>query len=280
MEWKKLVKREHKDLEKIMKRELNLFRNKDIDFYNILESNYEDLKLSLSENDSLSKELIKIIKTMKKAKIDDLDEYVEDTDESFRSMIRLESNAIANSRDNYLSNRESLISLFSQVDKNLVFIKQGVIQYQSVLPDLKFKKIKIEQSLDRYMNILNEVLLLEQQIAIIKCLNENNNPWGAWETAREAQGKFNDDNELLKISVELSEKVSSFVRVIKRAEKLENEKHNGMSLTWYLKAKSIYPKSTYAKSGMNRLLNTILPADVENISEENSSEEKPLKLNF
>ena len=42
-----------------MKRELNLFRNQDIDFYNILESNYEDLKLSLSENDSLSKELIK-----------------------------------------------------------------------------------------------------------------------------------------------------------------------------------------------------------------------------
>ena len=125
MEWKKLVKREHKDLEKIMKRELNLFRNQDIDFYNILESNYEDLKLSLSENDSLSKELIKIIKTMKKAKIDDLDEYAEDTDESFRSMIRLESNAIANSRDNYLSNRESLISLFSQVDKNLVFIKTG-----------------------------------------------------------------------------------------------------------------------------------------------------------
>ena len=87
-------------------------------------------------------------------------------------------------------------------------------------------------------------------------------------------------DKLLKLSVELSEKVSSFVRVIKRAEKLENEKHNGMSLTWYLKAKSIYPKSTYAKSGMNRLLNTILPADIENISEENSSEEKPLKLNF
>ena len=76
---------------------------------------------------------------------------------------------------------------------------------------------------DQLEGILNEVLLLEQQIAIIKGLNENNTPWGAWETAREAQGKFNDDNELLKLSVELSEKVSSFVRVIKRAEKLENE---------------------------------------------------------
>ena len=52
MEWKKFVKREHKDLEKIMKRELNFFRNQDIDFYNILESNYEDLKHSLFKNDN------------------------------------------------------------------------------------------------------------------------------------------------------------------------------------------------------------------------------------
>ena len=117
-------------------------------------------------------------------------------------------------------------------------------------------------------NILNDVLLLEQEIAIIRGLTNNNNPWGAWEIARKAQEKFSDDNELLKLSVELGEIVSPFVRVIKTAEKLENEKHNGMSLTWYLKAKSIYPKSNYAKDGMNRLLNIILPADIEEVKNE------------
>ena len=30
-------------------------------------------------------------------------------------------------------------------------------------------------------SILNDVLLLEQEIAIIKGLNDNDNPWGAWE---------------------------------------------------------------------------------------------------
>ena len=35
MEWKKLVKREHKDLEN-NEEGANLFRNQDIDFYNIL----------------------------------------------------------------------------------------------------------------------------------------------------------------------------------------------------------------------------------------------------
>lgn len=129
-------------------------------------------------------------------------------------------------------------------------------------------------------SILNDVLLLEQEIAIIKGLNDNDNPWGAWEVARNAQEKFSDDNELLKLSVELGEKVSPFVRVIKRAEKLEDEKHNGMSLTWYLKAKSIYPKSNYAKDGMNRLLNIILPADIEENNDEAAIENQPEKLEF
>jgi len=129
-------------------------------------------------------------------------------------------------------------------------------------------------------SILNDVLLLEQEIAIIKGLNDNDNPWGAWEIARNAQEKFSDDNELLKLSVELGEKVSPFVRVIKRAEKLEDEKHNGMSLTWYLKAKSIYPKSNYAKDGMNRLLNIILPADIEEKNDEATIENQPEKLEF
>ena len=129
-------------------------------------------------------------------------------------------------------------------------------------------------------SILNDVLLLEQEIAIIKGLNDNDNPWGAWEIARNAQEKFSDDNELLKLSVELGEKVSPFVRVIKRAEKLEDEKHNGMSLTWYLKAKSIYPKSNYAKDGMNRLLNIILPADIEENNDEVTIENQPEKLEF
>ena len=129
-------------------------------------------------------------------------------------------------------------------------------------------------------SILNDVLLLEQEIAILKGLNDNDNPWGAWEIARNAQEKFSDDNELLKLSVELGEKVSPFVRVIKRAEKLEDEKHNGMSLTWYLKAKSIYPKSNYAKDGMNRLLNIILPADIEENNDEAAIENQPEKLEF
>lgn len=129
--------------------------------------------------------------------------------------------------------------------------------------------------------VLNEVLSLEQEIAKIQGLNENNNPWGAWEISRKAQDKFSNDNELLRLSVELGEEVSSFIRVLKKAEKLERDKHDGMSLTWYLKAKSIYPKSSYAKSGINRILNNILPSDIDGSQVENNIDStSPKKLEF
>ena len=129
--------------------------------------------------------------------------------------------------------------------------------------------------------VLNEVLSLEQEIAKIQGLNENNNPWGAWEISRKAQDKFSNDNELLRLSVELGEEVSSFIRVLKKAEKLERDKHDGMSLTWYLKAKSIYPKSSYAKSGINRILNNILPPDIDRSQIENNIDStSPKKLEF
>ena len=129
--------------------------------------------------------------------------------------------------------------------------------------------------------VLNEVLSLEQEIAKIQGLNENNNPWGAWEISRKAQDKFSNDNELLRLSVELGEEVSSFIRVLKKAEKLERDKHDGMSLTWYLKAKSIYPKSSYAKSGINRILNKILPSDIDRSQIENNIDStSPKKLEF
>ena len=129
--------------------------------------------------------------------------------------------------------------------------------------------------------VLNQVLSLEQEIAKIKGLNENKNPWGAWEISRKAQDQFSNDNELLRLSVELGEAVPSFIRVLKNAEKLEREKHDGLSLTWYLKAKSIYPKSSYAKDGINRILNNILPSDIDRSQIENDIDlASPKKLEF
>ncbi len=129
--------------------------------------------------------------------------------------------------------------------------------------------------------VLNSVLSLEQEIAKIKGLRENKNPWGAWEIARLAQESYSDDNDLLKLSVKLNEEVSSFVHVLKKAEKLEQQKHSGMSLTWYLKAKDIYTQSTYANDGIKRLLDHLLPSSTqETILSSEDKNETAQPLNF
>lgn len=137
---------------------------------------------------------------------------------------------------------------------------------------------KRSEQLDK---VLNNVLSLEQEIAKIKGLRENKNPWGAWEIARQAQSSFSDDNDLLKLSVKLNEEVSSFVHVLKKAEKLEQQKHSGMSLTWYLKAKDIYTQSTYANDGIRRILDHLLPSSNEpSISSPEVEKETAQPLSF
>jgi len=135
---------------------------------------------------------------------------------------------------------------------------------------------KRSEQLDK---VLNSVLSLEQEIAKIKGLRENKNPWGAWEIARQAQSSYSNDNDLLKLSVQLNEEVSSFVHVLKKAEKLEQQKHTGMSLTWYLKAKDIYTQSTYANDGIKRILDHILPSSSQSSisrSEKENATAQPL----
>ena len=129
--------------------------------------------------------------------------------------------------------------------------------------------------------VLSSVLSLEQEIAKIRGLRENKNPWGAWEIARQAQESYSDDNDLLKLSVRLNEEVSSYVHVLKKAEKLEEENRSGMSLTWYLKAKDIYPQSTYANDGIKRILDHLLPSTGQNaISTSEIKNESAQPLNF
>ena len=51
-------------------------------------------------------------------------------------------------------------------------------------------------------------------------------------------------------------------------ERLEERDQNGSSLAWYLKARSMYPNSLFAKRAINRLVDEILPEDGTEAKEE------------
>ena len=60
---------------------------------------------------------------------------------------------------------------------------------------------------------------------------------------------------------DLATDVAEFVSSLKKAERLEERDQNGSSLAWYLKARKMYPNSVFAKRGIGRLVDEILPND-------------------
>ena len=52
---------------------------------------------------------------------------------------------------------------------------------------------------------------------------------------------------------------AEFVRTLRGAQDLEKKDLLGSSLSWYLKAKKLYPGSSFAGDGIDRLVKKIVP---------------------
>ena len=162
-EWKKFTKREHKDLEKIMKSELNFYMDEDFEIYELLDNSYIKLKDSFNSIDSLTKEMIKVVKEMKKSKITDLDQFSLKEDLTFRTILKKESDSIKKHRLKYEQNKTNLKTIFKKIDKNLIFITDEVEPMKDVLPNLKFKRIEIKEDIDTYLGLINKIILKDQK---------------------------------------------------------------------------------------------------------------------
>ena len=138
------------------------------------------------------------------------------------------------------------------------------------------------QRMEQLKRVIEGGMDIQMTMAKIKGLAEAKNPWGAWETVREAREQFGDEVQLLKLSEELSEDVASFISVLKKAERLEEQNQAGLSLTWYLKAKRLYPQSSFARKGIDRLVEDILPgtASVAVDTPPDTAADEPAPLTF
>jgi tetratricopeptide (TPR) repeat protein len=89
----------------------------------------------------------------------------------------------------------------------------------------------------------------------------NGDVYGAWETIQAAAKDWPDDNKLNKQLADLSGRATDFVAAINKARDAEAKKNIGFSLTWYLNAQHIYPPSTIANDGIDRLSKLLLAGD-------------------
>ena len=162
-EWKKFTKREHKDLEKIMKSELSFYMDEDFEIYELLDNSYLKLKYSFNSIDSLTKEMIKIVKEMKKSKTTDLDQFSLKEELTFRTILKKESDSIKKHRLKYEQNKTNLKTIFKKIDKNLIFIADEVEPMKDILLNLKFKRNEIKEDIDTYLGLINNIVLKDQK---------------------------------------------------------------------------------------------------------------------
>ncbi len=112
---------------------------------------------------------------------------------------------------------------------------------------------------DQLKEVLTNIQKIDIAITQADKLSELGDKHGAWETVEELFEEFSDDTKLSKVRSDLATEVADFVSSLKKAETLEERKQQGSSLAWYLKARKMYPNSVYAKRGINRLVEEILP---------------------
>ena len=81
---------------------------------------------------------------------------------------------------------------------------------------------------------------------------------GAWETIEAAAKDWPDDMKLNRMLTDLTGRSADFVSAINHARDAEAKKEMGFSLTWYVNAQSLYPGSSIALDGIDRLSKSIL----------------------
>ena len=139
--------------------------------------------------------------------------------------------------------------------------------YNNAAADDPQKTAQIEEA-------INFVRDIEKNIAAAEEISNSGTPfssYAAWERIQVLTKSFPDDPKVNKLAMKLTTNVGEFVSTLEKAKQLEQNNQLGSSLTWYLKARRTFPDSSFAQSGIDRLLDKILPAEEQNFNLGSSS---------
>jgi hypothetical protein len=129
---------------------------------------------------------------------------------------------------------------------------------------------------DAFKQIMTNLTKIEAALGKASEFSKMGQDYAAWEQLAELREQFPDDPKLGRELELLAPKVADFTRALDKANQFEKRspKQVGSALSWYLKARSIYPQSNLADAGAKRLSNEILPPDDGATSSTSSELEK------
>jgi hypothetical protein len=116
---------------------------------------------------------------------------------------------------------------------------------------------------DAFRQIVTNLTKIETALSKAGEFGKVGQNYAAWEQLAELREEFPDDPKLGREMELLAPKVADFTKALDEARKLENRtpKQTGSALAWYLKAADIYPNSTMAQAGIQRVLDEVLTED-------------------
>ena len=157
-QWSILTKKDLANLDPIMKKELRYYLDNDLRIYKRLEPNYEMMELSLFAVDSLTKELYRLVRRMKKNRLGGIDSIPSDTNITYRKMMGSISIGIQNSQKQYKKGKLKLNKGFKKVQKRIVYVIEDAAPLKKDLYALKYKRDHLEPHIKYFDKKLNESL--------------------------------------------------------------------------------------------------------------------------
>ena len=157
-QWLLKTKRDMNDLDRIMKKQLRYYLDKDLRIYDRIEPNYEIMKTSVSSIDSLLSSIVFIYDDLRNTDQDSLESIPVDTSVSYRKIIETNSQKILESQELYLKAMEKLKKGFKKDQKYLFIIEESYKDFPNTLYDLRFKRQKLNPILGRLNTKLNRAI--------------------------------------------------------------------------------------------------------------------------
>jgi hypothetical protein len=121
---------------------------------------------------------------------------------------------------------------------------------------------------DAFKQIITNIYRIDGALEKAAEFSKMGQDYAAWEQLARLREEFPKDPLLGRELERLAPDVADFTKALKRARTLEarRDRQIGSALSWYLKARSIYPKSEMAQAGIQRLVSEILPSESETVS--------------
>lgn len=226
-QWLLKTKRDMNDLDRIMKKQLRYYLDKDLRIYDRIEPNYEIMKTSVSSIDSILSSIVFIYDDLRNTDQDSLESIPVDTSVSYRKIIETNSQKILESQELYLKAMEKLKKGFKKDQKYLFIIEESYKDFPNTLYDLRFKRQKLNPILGRLNTKLNRAIFNDDGYTDSKSIIGLSKKIEDYKTRMDRYEKFLSDIDKIAVKeaggyiVLSSSKKKNFKYIIKYKEGLE-----------------------------------------------------------